>query len=156
MPSAFPALVLPVAHLEQPHPGDCLAACAVMSLTFSGMRCNYERFLKVLQIRRPYGAPFPNLHRLERLGISVLYRQGTVDDLYRHLSSHQPVIVPVKTGELPHWSENTDHAVVVVGMDEHSVYLNDPAFATAPIQVPHGDFDLAWLEREEYYAVLAP
>jgi predicted double-glycine peptidase len=67
-----------------------------------------------------------------------------------------PVIVPLRTGELPHWSENIDHAVVVVGMDEHSVYLNDPAFATAPIQVPHGDFDLAWLEREEYYAVLAP
>jgi len=24
----------------------------------------------------------------------------------------------------------------------------------APIPVPHGDFELAWLERDEFYAVL--
>jgi uncharacterized protein YvpB len=62
----------------------------------------------------------------------------------------------VQTIELPYWSEPTDHALVVTGLDKTSIYLNDPAFANAPIQVPHGDFDLAWLERDEMYATLIP
>ena len=41
-------------------------------------------------------------------------------------------------------------------MNEEEIYINDPAFARAPIAITHGDFDLAWLERDEYYAVLAP
>lgn len=41
-------------------------------------------------------------------------------------------------------------------MDAQSVYLNDPAFANAPIQVSQGDFQLAWLEHDEFYAVLSP
>ena len=32
------------------------------------------------------------------------------------------------------------------------VYLNDPEFPHAPIPVSIGDFDLAWLERDELYA----
>ncbi len=34
------------------------------------------------------------------------------------------------------------------------VYLNDPARPNAPIEVSHGDFDLAWLEQDEFYAAL--
>ena len=30
--------------------------------------------------------------------------------------------------------------------------LNDPAFEEAPKVVSRGDFDLAWLERDEVYA----
>ncbi|MEZ4732190.1 MAG: hypothetical protein R3E79_34160 [Caldilineaceae bacterium] len=47
-----------------------------------------------------------------------------------------------------------DHAVVVVGFDEQSIYLHDPEFAESPINVSYGDFDLAWLEHDEMYAVL--
>jgi hypothetical protein len=72
------------------------------------------------------------------------------------LSNGWPVITPVKTRELPYWDEDTDNAVVVVGMDAQFVYLNDPALETAPIQVSQGDFGLAWLEHDEMYAVLAP
>lgn len=60
----------------------------------------------------------------------------------------------VKTGELPYWDEDCDHAVVVAGLDDEVVYLNDPAFPDAPVQVPRGDFDLAWLGRDEFFAAL--
>ena len=50
--------------------------------------------------------------------------------------------------------ERTGHAVVVVGIDDEMVYLNDPAFANAPQVVSHGDLLLAWLEMEEYYAII--
>jgi uncharacterized protein YvpB len=55
--------------------------------------------------------------------------------------------MPVSTVELPYWQISTDHAVLVVGMDGQRVYLHDPAFANAPIQVSMGAFELAWLEQ---------
>jgi uncharacterized protein YvpB len=62
----------------------------------------------------------------------------------------------VRTGELPYWTYQTDHAVVVVGFDEGHVYVNDPDRPGAPIAVPVGDFELAWLERDYAYALIAP
>jgi len=46
--------------------------------------------------------------------------------------------------------------VVVVGLDDNFIYVNDPAFPDAPIQIERGEFDLAWLEWDEKYAVLIP
>jgi hypothetical protein len=57
---------------------------------------------------------------------------------------------------LPYWDQVTNHAIVVVGLDDEFVYVHDPAFAVAPIQVSHGDFELAWQEWDEFYAVLMP
>jgi hypothetical protein len=41
-------------------------------------------------------------------------------------------------------------------MTDNYIYVNDPAVRTDFIPLPHGDFELAWLERGEYYAVLLP
>jgi ABC-type bacteriocin/lantibiotic exporter with double-glycine peptidase domain len=156
MTSPFYPIRLPVPHAQQSEQGECLAICTAMVLTYRHIRFNYRRLLKVLRIQPGVGTAFPNIQALKQEGITVLYQQGSISDLYTFLSKDRPVIVPVKTSELPYWEEQTDHAVVVVGMDSHSIYLNDPAFSTVPMQVSHGDFDLAWLERDEYYAVLAP
>lgn len=151
------SILLPVAYVPQRRYGDCLVACASMVLTYLGRPVPYNRLLKALRVQPGVGAPFSNLQALERLNITVIYEQGTLLDLHRFLANGWPCIVPVKSGELPYWGNiDTDHAVVVVGMEPASVYLNDPAFANAPLQVPLGDFDLAWFEHGEHYAVLAP
>ena len=36
----------------------------------------------------------------------------------------------------------------------NTIYVHDPAVVTHPLRVGIGDFDLAWLERDEEYAVL--
>jgi ABC-type bacteriocin/lantibiotic exporter with double-glycine peptidase domain len=149
-------MILPVPHLHQPERGGCLAACAAMVLTYMRIRANYHQLLKLLQVQKPYGTPFPKIRRLEQLKVTVLFGQSNLANLPTFLSNDQPIIVPVQTSELPYWTEHTDHAVVVVGIDPQFIYLNDPAFSNAPIQVPLGDFDLAWLARDEYYAVLSP
>jgi uncharacterized protein YvpB len=102
-----------------------------------------------------FGAPFFNIRLLEQIGVKVTYHQGTLVELKEHLEHNRPLIVPVATSELPYTAEQTNHALVVLGMDENYVYVNDPAFRVAPIPVPLGDFELAWLERDEYYVVLA-
>ncbi len=127
-----------------------------MALQYLGSTPNYRRLLKVLQTNVEMGTPFSNITKLEAMRITVVYQRGNLSQLYTFLQNGWPVLAPVETKELRYWSEDTSHAVVVVGMDTQSVYINDPGFPNAPIVVPHGDFDLAWLEHNEYYAVLAP
>lgn len=134
---------LPVPHQQQHERGECLVACAAMILVYLGVSITYKRLLKLLQVRSQIGAPASSIHKLEQLGITVVYQQGTLAELHSHLANGRPCIVFLKTGELPYWDEDSDHAVVVVGLDDNLVYLNDPEFPDAPIQVPRGDFDLA-------------
>ncbi|MCB0190684.1 MAG: C39 family peptidase [Anaerolineae bacterium] len=145
-------VMLPVPHMRQRHPGECLAACAAMVLTYLGFSTSYERLLKLLRVEQGIGTPASNIRELGQLGVTVIYKQGTLAELHDHLTNDRPCIAFVQSGELPHWNTDTDHAIVVVGLDETYIYLNDPEFPDAPLQVPHGDFDLAWLEWDECYA----
>ncbi len=146
---------LTVSHLKQSQQADCLAACAAMVLKYYDLSHPYQRLLSLLEIK-PFGAPAPNVQRLTRLGVSVTYEASSLEELEKQITLNHPCIVFLDTGELPYWSEKTSHAVVVVDMDDHYVYVNDPAFDKAPQSISWGDFDLAWLERGYYYAVVTP
>jgi len=60
----------------------------------------------------------------------------------------------VETDFLEYWDVGTPHAVVVIGLDGSSVYLNDPAFATAPQQTSLDGFLAAWTEMDDVVAVI--
>lgn len=151
----MPKVLLPVTHLKQRRDGDCLAACAAMILDFMGRGVDYSRLLLLLGIKN-YGAPAGNIRHVSQLGLNVEYSVTDSAGLFRMLADGTPLIVFVRTGDLPYWKYKTDHAVVVVGYDSdtHSVFLNDPYFEEAPILVPLEYFELAWLERDNYYAVI--
>lgn len=122
-----------------------------MVLMYLGRSVRYERLVRLLGTK-DHGTPFSNLRRLEQIGVQVTVASGTLTQLYHQLSQNGPCITSVQTADLPHWEVQTDHAVVVVGMDHQYVYLNDPSFEIAPIIVPLGDFDLAWLAKDEDFA----
>ncbi len=146
-------LLLSVHNVRQRDRGECLAACVKMALDYMRFPVSYSRLLDLLRIQW-FGAPSSNVRELERLGFAVVYKRGTLAELHAHLSQDRPCIAFVSTGGLPYWEEATDHAVVIVGLDERHVYLNDPEFEIAPLRVSRGDFQLAWLEQDERYAVL--
>jgi uncharacterized protein YvpB len=50
---------------------------------------------------------------------------------------------------------DTYHSVVAVGYDATHVYVDDPHFDNAPIQVTKDDFWLAWLEMSNRYAIIS-
>lgn len=151
------AIHLSVPHIQQQQPGECLAACAQMILTHLNLPVTYERLLKLLQVRSGFGTPASHIRHLETLNVEISYQSlGTFEELYDHLSQGWPCLAFIKTGELSYWEENVDHAVVVVGLDDQYIYLNDPAFPTAPVQVDRKEFDLAWLEWDKKYAVVTP
>lgn len=127
-----------------------------MALNYIGHKVDYTRLVQLLRIRPGYGTPFPVIQSLGNSSIRVVYGQGNLQEIYHYLSQDKPCIVPVQTHELPYWNNvSVGHAVVVVGVDSENVFLNDPEFPTAPIQVTHGDFGLAWFEYGELFAVLS-
>jgi len=124
----------------------------MMLFQYWNVVADYEKLKQILGTQ-PFGTFASQLRKLESLDLAVIYKRGTFDELFDHLSNKRPCIAFVMTGELPYWNENTSHAVVVVGLDDTTIYLHDP-IRPAPVQVSRGDFDLAWLEWDEMYATL--
>jgi ABC-type bacteriocin/lantibiotic exporter with double-glycine peptidase domain len=146
--------LLSVSHQQQKQQSDCLAACASMVLEYLHIHVGYARLLRLLRVG-PIGTAFGNLAGLTTLGVSVLVDNGTITDIRRFLESGLPVIVFLDTGELAYWNyEHTDHAAVVISMDEENIKLNDPEFQEAPQTCSIGEFELAWLEKDNLFAVI--
>jgi hypothetical protein len=69
-----------------------------------------------------------------------------------------PIIVGVTTLGWRHWhNEVTQHAVVVVGIDRNHdlIYLNDPFWPNAPIEMSLIEFEVGWIEKDQEYAVIS-
>lgn len=128
-----------------------------MVCAYKDIPVRYSRLVRALDTKDGAGAAFYNICNLETLGIQVLYKRfSTLEVLYQLLLDDWPSIVAVQTLALPHWNQlDTSHAVVVMGMDSESVYVADPAFKEDVFATPIGEFDLAWLERDEQFAVLS-
>lgn len=148
-------LLLDIANRKQQKETDCLAACAAMMLDACGVVFPYHRLLSVLDVK-PWGTPHRNIREIASIFpyIHVTYQQGALIDLRLALDAGLPPTAFVWTGELPYWSTETWHAIVIVGYDAQNFYVNDPAFDTAPQLVSEGDFALAWLAYDSYYAVV--
>ena len=146
--------LLPVSHRPQRQQSDCLSTCAAMVLHYFRVPYRYNQLLHLLRVEA-HGTVFSHLRYLESLGVSVHVGKGDMEVLHGQLNRGLPPIVAVDTGELrSYWRDAVSHAVVVVGMDEVFVYVNDPAFATAPQQIPMAEFELARQEQDDRYAVI--
>lgn len=149
----MPNILLPVPHIRQRHSADCLAACAAMALEFVGVNVAYEQLLQLLKVKS-FGTAGQNLKYLTPLGVAVIYREGSVNELKQHLQNGSPCITLVRTGELLYWTYTTDHAVLVVGFDENNILVNDPMFTKGPIAIPVAEFELAWMVFDYRYGMI--
>lgn len=151
-----------IAHRQQPRKGDCLPACAAMVLTALGDPVEYERLRQRLGTT-PTGTPFSQIKRLRSWWLAVECGQGNLATLRHHLAAGRPVIVAVATELLPYWlirpdieeeERLTEHAVVVVGLEDQVVSVDDPDFQEVPQVVELGWFEDAWQGQNYRYAVL--
>jgi len=151
-PSSSP---LNVPYYPQADDGYCLAACVQMVLAYLGFSRTQDRLARKLDTRPPLGAPASNVTHLRSNVLDVTFTSGDLDDLQSHLARGNPPIVFVQASEFPHWRGHvSQHAVVVVGIDEQSVHILDPAANATPISIPTGDFLLAWSELGYIYALI--
>lgn len=144
-------------HRQQRHESDCLVACCQMVLEYLGIPLRYERLAKRLRAGSAF-TPFGHLRYLETLGLSLtLGEQGDLSIFAPTLELGLPVIVGVQTLTWAHWQgEVTRHAVVVVGIDQAQgvIYINDPFFPNAPIEMPLLNFEIGWEEKDREYGVI--
>ncbi len=146
---------LNVPHYGQLDDGYCLPACVKMVLEYAGLLVKQRQLARDLGVRAPLGAPASNITRLQSDTVDVIFTKGALEDIYSHLARNWPLIVFVQAGELPHWrGQRSQHAIVVVGIDEETVYILDPAASPCVIAISRGDFLLAWSELDYIYALL--
>ena len=146
---------LSLLHNRQKGDGYCLPACTQMVLAYLGISHSQESLGKILALNPPFGTRHSHIQKLASANIKVTYETGTLADLHHWLAQDVPVIAFVQAGDLPHWSgHHFQHAVVVVGIEEQTVYLMDPALNTGPTATDTESFLLAWSAMDYYYAAL--
>ena len=146
--------ILTVPHYQQLADGYCLPACVQMVLAYWGINREQTDLAKELKMVPQAGTPGSRLKLLSSPDLDVVYQSGNLSDLNDALSAGIPPIVLVFTGELPYWKKAAAHAVVLLGIVEDSVILNDPGIVRAESRVPVGDFHLAWDEMANLYSLL--
>jgi hypothetical protein len=128
-----------------------------MVLHHLGLTISYRRLAKLLRAG-PSFTPFTHLRLLESLHLSIrIGQRGDLSIFAPTIESGLPVVVRVKTIGWPHWgNEITEHAVVVVGIDQRQgvIYIHDPFFAEAPIALSLLRFETGWIEGDGYYAII--
>jgi uncharacterized protein YvpB len=150
----MPKTLLAVSHLRQQAESDCLPVCIQMALSYLGRSVPYADLVRLLGTRW-FGTLSENILRLEQIDIQVTLRELSLAEIEAALIRQQPIIAFVTTADLPYWPTASDHVVVIVGIDEQFVYVNDPYVAEAPQSVSRPSFELAQQRFEYRCALLA-
>ncbi|MDA1190093.1 MAG: peptidase C39 family protein [Candidatus Poribacteria bacterium] len=142
-------------HFPQEGARSCLPACARMVLGFYGIDTEEVSLSRMLG-KTPVGTEMLNIELLENADLGVRVETGILDAeaVRDYLNANVPVIVMLGTGALSYWQSDRPHAVVVVGFDDASIYVNDPKFSDAPKIVAWDEFLAAWDVFDRFGAVI--
>jgi ABC-type bacteriocin/lantibiotic exporter with double-glycine peptidase domain len=151
MPSGW----LNVPHFKQAFNYSCLASCVRMVLAHHGQSLP-EADLRQLLETKPSGTRAGNLTAVASLGFHVRLDASNLAQLRDAVTAGLPPIVFLDTGALDYWQVDCAHVTVVVGIDDTSVYLNDPFFDTAPQRTSLASFLRAWAANSHFAAFLRP
>jgi len=136
-------IFLNVTHFKQNKQYTCVPACVRMILDYLGFDLDEERISEILSTT-PRGTKAINITRLQDIGVDVVLRSASLFDLRNLLREKVPCIVFLWTGNLEYWDMVCWHAVVIVGLEEDAIYINDPFFSDAPKKVVIDSFLEAW------------
>jgi hypothetical protein len=127
-----------------------------MALAYLGISRSQGELARTLGVFEDFGVPASHLLKLRSRHIQVEFTtEGNVSELHHWLTRQIPVIAFVNTGSLAYWQgQIAQHAVLLVGMDEQTVYLLDPAKTQKVVTVAIDEFMLAWDEMEFAFAVI--
>ncbi len=151
----MPVSWLSVLHCKQEFNYSCVAACVRMVLGHYGCPLTEDEIRQLLGTG-PHGTVARNIALLASVGFDVQIGRSTFVDLAAALAAGVPPIVFLETSLLDYWSLQASHVAVLVGLDVAAVYLNDPAFDTAPQQTSLTSFDLSWAANQYYAAFIRP
>jgi len=147
-------------HYQQKAKNACVPARVRMVMSsYSeelGEKHSEEDLLQLLGTSEA-GSVLENLSRLEQLGFRVEVVPSNLTEIRLYLTEmKKPVIAVVYTGYLPYLTAESLHAVVVVGVDEQKVVLNDPLLEDAPVVISVEEFQRAWYFWGNLIVILEP
>ncbi len=121
-----------------------MPACVSMAPEYQGVTLDEQELCDLLDTQEA-GAPIWNLLLLDQrlTGCHVDLDSLSFERMQEWLAADVPPITFVATRHLSYWQHETIHAVVVVGIGDDEIHVNDPAFADAPRVVTHREFALA-------------
>jgi ABC-type bacteriocin/lantibiotic exporter with double-glycine peptidase domain len=115
-----------------------------------------EAELRQLRATRSHGTKARNLTALGSLGFEVQLGSANLSQLRDALAASLPPIVFVDTGPLDYWKTDCAHVAVVVGINDTSVFFNDPFYDAAPQQTSLPSFLQGWARNGHLAAILLP
>ncbi|MFQ6042884.1 MAG: C39 family peptidase [Candidatus Poribacteria bacterium] len=136
-------MLLPVPHHPQEQKATCLPASFRMVLSYLGIERD-ELSLSWLFKTHAGGTPTDNFAAIEIPGIKIVAENMDLALVRESIQQGQPVVVYLYTEPLPYWNTSSAHAVVVVGYEEESFFVNDPMFPDAPKKIDVETFLEAW------------
>lgn len=150
--------MLNVPHVPQTNPqgrNSCVPACLSMVLAYQGVTLDEEELCNLLDTQLA-GTEVWNVLLLEKHipNCQVELDSTSFDRLQESLAANVPSITFVATRHLGYWQRDTIHAVVVVGITDDEVYVNDPSFPDAPRSVSRTEFGTAWSELDFLTAIV--
>ena len=146
---------LTVPHVPQTSDGYCLDACVCMVLAYWGSPVTEAKVSQLLGSEGA-GVPASRVRRLAQWGYKVSYETSNLSQLQHAIQRKIPIIALVDTQFLEQWDSSVFHAILVVGIDNETVIINDPAFPTAPHHCSLNGFLAAWVEMNEYLIAIEP
>lgn len=135
---------------------DCLVTCCQQVLGNLGIEQSERWLWRQLQASTGQVTSFTNVKNLETsLGLVVEHHyNGTIERFAPYIEAGLPIIVAVDADIPTKWPYYGHHAVVVIGFDDETVYVNDPAQVETGRAVEVDTFQLAWERRDYQYAVI--
>ena len=149
----MPRLNIP--HRIQQRDGFCLPACVEMVLAYYGIERSQTDLAKVLGVIPQVGVSASNVLRLASRRLTVSRQIGIKEDLLQQLANGIPPILEVNTSQLPYWTQDTYHVVLVGEIDQDTVLVHDPTFKD-PKAIPFNELQLAWDDMDNYYTLIQP
>ena len=146
---------LNVPHFRQEFNYSCVAACVRMVLAHYGHN-EPEDNVRQLLSTTSRGTRAANVASVVQLGFDVRFGTANLPQLQAMLDANVPPIIFLLTGTLDYWETNEAHAVVLIGIDAASVYLNDPFFNTFAQQTSLANFQQAWATTGHLAALIRP
>ena len=153
--------MLTVPHYRQTNPGNrnsCVPAAVWTVLAFQGVHLEEEEVCDLMKTDEA-GTSLVDLDKCYSrafLTVKSELKPLSLAALRQSLQSDIPPIVIVNTDLLKsYWQKECVHALVVVGIEDQVVLVNDPFFAEAPKRVPVAEFLAAWGAYGQFTIVIS-
>ena len=159
--SASDAVWLDVPYVRQPTEG-CGAASIAMVMQYWAMQsgrspvADAATIQRALYTRDAHGIYASAMEKyFQQNGFRTFVLSGTWSDLQHHLAKGRPLIVAIKPVAIKPTGEKALHYVVVAGIDNDILLLNDPARRKL-LKYARSDFEREWKATSNWTLLAVP